>query len=57
VDEAFKRTGAPKQDFEVTKWAVDKNGKSFPVEWRAKGGAEVNISDTNLTGTGRQTHT
>ncbi len=43
LDEAFKRTGVPKEEFEVKKWAKDSNGKSFPVEWRAPNGAEVNI--------------
>jgi len=43
LNEAFKRTGVPKEDFVVTKWAKDANGKSFPVEWRAKGGGEVSI--------------
>jgi len=41
--EAFKRTGVPRNRFEVTKWARSADGKSFPVEWRAPGGAEVNI--------------
>lgn len=27
----------------MTKWGRYANGKSFPVEWRAKNGAEVNI--------------
>ena len=43
IDEAFNKTGVPKENFEVTKWGIDKNGKTFPVEWRAEGGAEVNI--------------
>lgn len=43
LSEAFNRTGIPREDFEVTKWGKDQNGKSFPVEWRAKNGAEVNI--------------
>ncbi|HYV44077.1 MAG TPA: polymorphic toxin type 47 domain-containing protein [Myxococcaceae bacterium] len=41
--EAFRRTGIPREEFEVTKWARTAEGKSFPVEWRAPGGAEVNI--------------
>lgn len=52
MDEAFRRTGVPQEDFEVTKWAKDANGKSFPVEWRAKNGAEVNI-DIGHTSLGR----
>jgi hypothetical protein len=41
--EAFKLTGVEKGEFEVTKWGRDAYGKSFPVEWRSKGGAEVSI--------------
>jgi RHS repeat-associated protein len=41
LDEAFKRTGVSRKD--VTKWGKDAHGKSFPVEWRSKGGGEVNI--------------
>lgn len=40
---AFEKTGMSKEEFTVTKWGKDKNGKSFPVEWRADNGAEVNI--------------
>ena len=43
LDMAFEKTGLPKEEFMVTKWGKDKNGKSFPVEWRADTGAEVNI--------------
>ena len=43
VDLAFEKTGVPREEFEVTKWGKDKEGKSFPVEWRANNGAEVNI--------------
>lgn len=49
LEEAFKRTGIPKEDFEVTQWGTDKYGKSVPVEWEAKpgiegaGGANVNM--------------
>ena len=41
--DAFNKTGVSKKDFNVTKWGKDKNGKSFPVEWRANNGAEVSI--------------
>ena len=37
--DAFNKTGVSKKDFNVTKWGKDKNGKSFPVEWRANNGA------------------
>jgi len=41
--EAFKRTGVSPDKFSVTKWGTSELGKSFPVEWRAPAGAEVNI--------------
>jgi len=43
LGEAFKRTGVPRDQFKVTKWGVSAEGKSIPVEWRAPGGAEVNM--------------
>jgi hypothetical protein len=43
LDEAFKRTGTEKGEFEVTKWGKNKYGKSIPVEYRAKNGAEVSV--------------
>jgi RHS repeat-associated protein len=43
LNEAFTRTGVPRHQFRVTRWGKNAEGKSFPVEWRAKGGAEVNI--------------
>ena len=43
LDEAFKRTGVPKEQFVITKWAKDKYGKSIPVEYSAPNGANVNI--------------
>lgn len=41
--EAFRRTGVSREAFEVTRWGKDANGKSFPVEYRAPGGAEVSV--------------
>ncbi len=35
-------------DFTVTRWGLDANGKSIPVEWRAPGGGEVNIDNAHL---------
>ncbi len=44
---AFEKTGVPKNEFTVTKWAVDQNGKSFPAEYRvlsgSNRGAEVSV--------------
>jgi RHS repeat-associated protein len=43
LDEAFKRTGLPREEFIETKWAHNKNGKTIPVEYKHSLGAEVNI--------------
>jgi hypothetical protein len=43
LDEAFKRTGIPRDQFEVTKWGKDVNGKSIPTEWTGPRGAAVNM--------------
>ncbi len=43
LEMAFEKTGTPKEDFVVTKWGKDQYGKSYPVEWRAPNGAEVNV--------------
>ena len=47
VQEAFTRTGVNSNEFTVTKWGLDKNGKSIPVEYRVltgkNKGAEVSI--------------
>ncbi|WP_294281700.1 polymorphic toxin type 47 domain-containing protein [uncultured Chryseobacterium sp.] len=43
LEEAFKRTGVPKELFKVTKWGKDINGKSVPVEYVGPGGANVNM--------------
>jgi len=43
LDNAFAKTGHARSDFNVTKWGKDKWGKSHPVEWRHKSGAEVNV--------------
>jgi hypothetical protein len=52
LDEAFNRTGVPKNEFTVTKWGKDQYGKSFPTEWRVlegkNKGAEVNMDDPRL---------
>jgi Bacterial toxin 47 len=52
LDEAFKRSNTPKEQFKITKDARDKYGKTFPVEWRVESGdnkgAEVNLDDPTL---------
>nr|WP_258014175.1 polymorphic toxin type 47 domain-containing protein [Pseudomonas asplenii] len=52
LNEAFKRTGVPRDEFTPTKWGKSQEGKSFPTEWRVltgkNKGAEVNIDDPRL---------
>nr|RNJ64667.1 MAG: hypothetical protein EDM05_35305 [Leptolyngbya sp. IPPAS B-1204] len=52
LDEAFKRTGVPREEFEITKTAPDSFGKQIPVEYRviegANRGAEVNIDNPSI---------
>ncbi|HRG48233.1 MAG TPA: polymorphic toxin type 47 domain-containing protein [Leptospiraceae bacterium] len=43
LQEAFRRTGVPKEQFFAKKWGLDINGKSGVVEWKGPGGAEVSI--------------
>ena len=43
LEEAFQRTGYSRDQFTITRWGRDANGKSFPVEWRGPDGAEVNV--------------
>jgi hypothetical protein len=43
LDNAFTSSGVSRTEFTVTKWGKDKWGKSHPVEWRSKCGAEVNV--------------
>lgn len=47
LKEAFLRTGIPMEQFKVTQWAVDANGKTLPVEWKG-GDAEVNIDSPHV---------
>lgn len=42
-EEAFKRTGIPKDKFKANKWGKDIYGKSGVVEWEGPDGAEVSI--------------
>lgn len=43
LNEAFKRTGVPKEQFKISKWGKTADGKSIPVEWEAPNGAKVNM--------------
>ena len=43
IDEAFTRTGVPRDQFSVTRWGQNSYGKSVPVEWQGPGGANVNM--------------
>lgn len=43
LQEAFRRTGVPKEEFSPNEWAKDINGKSGVVEWKGPRGAEVSV--------------
>jgi RHS repeat-associated protein len=47
LDEAFRRTGVARSEFEVTRWARDVNGKSWPVEWRVPARTRANTPNPN----------
>ncbi|HRG48950.1 MAG TPA: polymorphic toxin type 47 domain-containing protein [Leptospiraceae bacterium] len=49
LQEAFRRTGVPRDRFIAEKWAKDLNGKSGVVEWKGIGGAEVSIDPPHET--------
>jgi hypothetical protein len=42
-DEAFKRTGVPKNQFKITKTGKTIDGKTIPTEYTAPNGAQVNM--------------
>ncbi|WP_430458808.1 polymorphic toxin type 47 domain-containing protein [Pseudomonas sichuanensis] len=53
LDEAFRRTGVPKSEFEVVKWVKTGMGSHIPPNGRLKRGkygGEVNIDDPELVG-------
>lgn len=43
LEEAFRRTGVPRDQFEISRWGRTLDGKSIPVEYRGPGGAQVNL--------------
>jgi Bacterial toxin 47 len=49
---AFEKTGVKREDFVPTKWAKTKEGKSRPVEYKAKNGgsAKVNLDFAHENG-------
>ncbi len=49
LNEAFNRTGVDRNQFEVSKWALDNNGYLQPVECRGLKGAEVSIDTGHTT--------
>ena len=56
LDEAFRRTGLNRSDFDITRWGRTQHGKSVPVEWRHRSGAEVNIDIGHTTNGPRVPH-
>jgi hypothetical protein len=55
VQEAFRRTGVPLDEFKVTKVGKTADGKTIPVEWEVTSGpnrgAQVNIDDPTIVPT------
>jgi RHS repeat-associated protein len=55
LQDAFRRTGVPKEEFEVTQFGKTIDGKSIPVEWQVKKGpnkgAQVNMDDPKIVPT------
>lgn len=49
LDIAFEQTGYPKEQFMVSKWARDINGKSIPVEYMGPNGSYVDIDIAHLS--------
>ncbi|MBK6606838.1 MAG: hypothetical protein IPQ05_11090 [Leptospiraceae bacterium] len=49
LQEAFRRTGVPKEQFEAKEWGLDLNGKSGVVKWEGPGGAEVSVDAPHTT--------
>ncbi len=49
LEEAFKRTGIPKDKFKANKWGKDIYGKSAVVEWVGPKGAEVSVDAPHET--------
>jgi uncharacterized protein RhaS with RHS repeats len=43
LDEAFRRTGVPKEQFTPTKWERTADGKTIPTEYVGPNGANVNM--------------
>ncbi len=43
LEEAFRRTGIPKEQFLAKKWGLDINGKSGVVEWKGPRRSEVSV--------------
>jgi RHS repeat-associated protein len=48
LDEAFRRKGVPREQFQPTMWAPGPHGKQIPVQWDAPGGAIVNVDHPGL---------
>ncbi len=55
LEKAFEKTGVPKDDFEVTKWAMDQDGEVYPAEWKGPKGAEVSVDTGHPIGSGAPT--
>jgi len=48
LDEAFRRTGIPREKFQVSQWQRTIYGKSMPAQWHSPSGAVVGVDDPSL---------
>src|SRR5205823_12785572 len=52
LDEAFRRTGVPREQFTPTRWAKDRFGKTHAVEWEVlegeNQGTQVNVDNPRV---------
>ncbi|WP_373886324.1 polymorphic toxin type 47 domain-containing protein [Acinetobacter sp. YH12126] len=48
VQLAFEKTGVPKDQFIVTKWGYDKNGKTIPVEYKTLPGSKYKGAEVSV---------
>ena len=48
VQLAFEKTGVPKDQFVVTKWGYDQNGKSIPVEYKTLHGSKYKGAEVSV---------
>jgi RHS repeat-associated protein len=48
LDEAFRRTGIPREKFKASQWQRTIYGKSMPAQWHSASGAVVGVDDPSI---------